>query len=145
MLVWPILFAFGTYFTSAKDENGNDRSSDFSKAFKLNIIAQLVCTYASFYVIYYTTEIMKSIMDEEVMSGHIFAGLLSTGSFMSTTVFIRHFRDKSNNIHKVLELICFLYVFHMAYSFFWTAFIFHSVLDSFFGLVMGLSTTLFVQ
>lgn len=137
--------AFGVFFTTRKDENGNDRSNEFYKAFKLNIIAQLVLTYASFYAIYYTTEKMKSIMGEEVMSGHIFAGLLSTGSFISTTVFIRHFRDKSNKIHRIFELICFLYVFHMAYSFYWTAFIYHHVFDSLFGLIMGLSTTLFIQ
>ena len=79
------------------------------------------------------------------MSGHLFTGFLSASSFLSITVFAHHFRSKSNQIHKMFEIICFIYILHMGYSFFWTWFVYHSVFDSLVGLILGCFCSFFIQ
>lgn len=145
MLVWPVLFAFAVHFTSTKDENGNDRSRQHRKSLKLNVIAQIILCYVFYYSVYYTSEVIKSTLGNEILSGHIFTGLLSSSSFVSTTIFVHHFRDRSSQIHKVFQAICFLYVFHMGYSFFWTSFVYHEVVDTYLALVIGGFLSFFIQ
>lgn len=145
MLFWPIIFAFSSYFTTTKDENGNDVGKLYRKSLRLNVIVQVVMCFVFYYSIYYTTEIMKSTIQEEVMSGHIFTGLLASSSIVSTTVFTHHFRDRNLQTHKIVEFIAFLFVFHMGYSFFWTSFVYHHVFDTYFALVVGGIVSFFIQ
>ena len=98
-----------------------------------------------YYSIYYTTELMKSAIGAEVISGHIYTGILSCSSFVSTNIFIHRFSDKNSKFYKICEIITILFTFHMAYSFFWTSFIYHSVFDSIASLLLGVVISFWVQ
>lgn len=145
MLLWPALYAFCSYFTTTKDENGKDISGNYRKSLRLNVIVQVFLIYVFYYSIYYTSELMKQVVEAEVMSGHIYTGLLASSSIVSTTIFIHHFRDRNGQVHKIFQLICFLHVFHMGYSFFWTSFIYHNVIDTYLALVIGGFLSFFLQ
>ena len=104
MLIWPVIFGIAAKLLT-KDNRDSNSSKNFTKIFRLNVVVQIVMIYFCFYLIYYTTEFIKALYNEEVMSGHIYTGLLSASSFLSTTIFTHHFRSRSNNIYKVFEII----------------------------------------
>jgi len=105
MLIWPVFLIIGTIFTSEKDEMGNDKSKYYKKAFRLNVVCQVILTHAVYYGVFFTTERMKEIAGQDVASGHIFVGFLASGSFLSITIFICQFKDKSSQAYKIFQLI----------------------------------------
>ncbi|CAI2377595.1 unnamed protein product [Moneuplotes crassus] len=145
MLVWPLLLILGTYLTAPRDEGDSQSARTYRIAFNLNVGVQVLLIYLVYYSIYYATEVAKGIAGQEVISGHIFVGFLSSSSFLSTTIYIHHFRKNDSQVHKIFQLLCFLYLLHMAYSFFWTAFIYHHTFDSLFGLLLGSVLSFLIQ
>ena len=137
MLVWPLFYIAWTYLFSCVNSTIKYEVQLFERHRRLNVIAQVIFTWVFFYTVYYTTEIMKSAWGGEVMSGHIYTGILSWASIISTTIFMHKYKQTNELAYKIIEPSVFLYIFHMAYSFFWTTFVYHELIDSLFGLSIG--------
>lgn len=105
MLLWPLLLIAGTFLTVPKDEGGNPNTKFYKQAFKLNVAAQVGLIYAVYFSIFYATEIMKDIAGQEVISGHIFIGFLSSSSFLSTSIYIHHFRDRNTQVYRIFQIL----------------------------------------
>lgn len=137
MLLWPLLFGFSVLYIKPKLITNDREKRSFRKYLKLNVVCQIFMTYLFYYIVYYTTEMLANTFGSEVISGHIYTGILASSSFISTLCFLHKYRDENSSLYKAAEIVTILFTFHMAYSFFWTSFIYHTFFDSSVGLIVG--------
>ena len=101
MLLWPALYGGIIYLTCPRDLSNDNKRREFNKNLKLNVIVQIIMVYLMYYTIYYTTELMKHAVGSDVISGHIYTGILACSSFISTTIFMHKYRDPSSPFYKI--------------------------------------------
>ena len=104
MLIWPVIYMAFTYYSSPTNLSDHESVRIFKGYLRSHVFGNVLFIYLFYYTIYYTTELMKSAYGQEVISGHIYTGILASSSFLNTLIFMHCYKE-SNQLYKVGEVV----------------------------------------
>ncbi len=104
----------------------------------VNSVAPCILCIVAYLTIFQVIMVLEAWVGHQLLSGHIFVGFLSAGSCLSTFCYIQYYKPHfTRPVYLGVATFTWLYIAHMAYSLFWTAFVFHSKNDSTGGWAYG--------